>query len=122
ADVAEVERELATALQRGPYSEQEVTCPYPGMMSFGPEFARFFRGRDRLVAALLSRLGAQVRRGGGPLVVIGPSGVGKSSLLRAGLLPGLAARDPPGGRPAGVWAGGSGPRGRPPGRAARARG
>src|SRR5262249_55922757 len=49
----------------------------------------------RLVAALLSRLAVQIRRGGGPLVVIGPSGGGKSSLLRAGLLPALAAGDLP---------------------------
>jgi hypothetical protein len=95
ADLADTDPELATALRRGPYSEEEVVCPYPGMVAFGPELARFFRGRDRLVAALLSRLGGQVRRGGGPLVVVGPSGVGKSSLLRAGVLPALAAGDLP---------------------------
>src|SRR5215475_13514724 len=95
ADLAEADQELATALRRGPYPEQEVTCPYPGMVAFGPEQARFFRGRDRLIATLLARLGGQIRRGGGPLVVIGPSGVGKSSLLRAGLLPALAAGDLP---------------------------
>jgi hypothetical protein len=95
ADLAEADPELAAAARRGPYSGEEATCPYPGMVPFGPELAPFFRGRDRLVAALLSRLGGQVRCGGGPLVVLGPSGVGKSSLLRAGSLPALAAGDLP---------------------------
>src|SRR5215475_12887682 len=94
-DLAEADAELAVALRRGPYSEEEVACPYPGMVAFGPEQARFFRGRNRLIAKLVSRVAAQVRHGGGPLVVIGPSGVGKSSLLRAGLLPALAAGDLP---------------------------
>jgi hypothetical protein len=40
------------------------------------------------------RLALQVGRGG-PLVVTGPSGAGRSSLLRAGLLPALAAGDLP---------------------------
>jgi hypothetical protein len=76
ADLAEADAELAVALRRGPYSGEEVDCPYLGMAPFGPEQARYFRGRDKLIAALLSRVAVQVRRGGGPLVVIGPSGVG----------------------------------------------
>jgi hypothetical protein len=93
ADLAEADAELATALQRGPYGAPEPVCPYPGMVAFGPGEAPFFHGRERLIGTLLARLGIQVRRGGGPLVVVGPSGVGKSSLLRAGLLPALAAGD-----------------------------
>src|SRR5262249_6610638 len=95
ADLAEGDAELAVALQRGPYGVPDVVCPYPGMVAFGPGDAPFFQGREKLVATLLSRLGLQIRRGGGPLVVVGPSGVGKSSLLRAGLLPALAAGDLP---------------------------
>lgn len=61
-------------------------APYPGMASFDAEQARWFRGRETLVADLLVRLNDQVL-GGPPLVVVGVSGAGKSSLLRAGLLP-----------------------------------
>src|SRR6185437_4536704 len=47
--------------------------------------AEYFFGRERLVAELVARLV------GSPLVAaIGPSGSGKSSAVRAGLLPALA--------------------------------
>lgn len=64
--------------------------PYPGLASFQPEDARWFRGREEQVAQLLGRLAEQLV-GGPPLVVTGVSGVGKSSLVRAGLLPAVAA-------------------------------
>jgi WD40 repeat protein len=64
--------------------------PYPGLVHFGPEDAPWFRGREREIAELLGRLAEQAV-GGPPLIVTGVSGVGKSSLVRAGLLPGLAA-------------------------------
>ncbi|MFI9250099.1 helix-turn-helix domain-containing protein [Streptomyces sp. NPDC053069] len=59
-------------------------CPYPGLTSFRTEDARWFFGRDRAVADLLGLL-ADPRTAGHPAVVIGPSGIGKTSLLRAGL-------------------------------------
>ncbi|MEV4430022.1 hypothetical protein AB0K23_32580 [Streptomyces sp. NPDC049602] len=61
-------------------------CPYPGLAAFDAEQARWFFGRDRLTAELLLRLDERLVTGG-PLVVTAPSGAGKSSLLRAGLLP-----------------------------------
>ncbi|WP_088288011.1 WD40 repeat domain-containing protein [Kineosporia sp. A_224] len=61
--------------------------PYPGLAAFRTRDARWFRGRDRLVATLVTRLAT----GPAPVVVLGPSGAGKSSLLAAGLLPALAA-------------------------------
>ncbi|MEV6808501.1 hypothetical protein [Streptomyces sp. NPDC051129] len=64
-------------------------CPYPGLAAFGPEQARWFFGRDRLVAELVERL-AEVLDDGGAVAVVAPSGAGKSSLLRAGLLPAIA--------------------------------
>ncbi|MFI1935162.1 hypothetical protein [Streptomyces sp. NPDC020330] len=63
-------------------------CPYPGLAAFGHEHARWFFGRDALVAELTDRLDR--RRVSGRLqAVVAPSGAGKSSLLRAGLLPHL---------------------------------
>ncbi|BEL12131.1 hypothetical protein Q0Z83_103220 [Actinoplanes sichuanensis] len=67
-----------------------VVPPYPGLVSFQPEDAPRFRGRETQIAQLLSRLAEQAV-GGLPLIVTGVSGAGKSSLLRAGLLPALGA-------------------------------
>jgi DNA-binding SARP family transcriptional activator/energy-coupling factor transporter ATP-binding protein EcfA2 len=61
-----------------------AVCPYKGLARFEPEDAAFYFGRERLVAELVARL-----VGAGLVGVIGPSGSGKSSLLRAGLLPAL---------------------------------
>ncbi|WP_159049475.1 WD40 repeat domain-containing protein [Streptomyces sp. NRRL WC-3618] len=70
-------------------------CPYPGLAAFSAEQAQWFFGRDALVAKLLVRLDACLAVGGA-LVVVAPSGAGKSSLLRAGLLPELARGALPG--------------------------
>ena len=65
-------------------------CPYPGLAAFQPEDAERFSGRDQLTAELVARAGELLARPG-LLTVLGPSGSGKSSLLRAGLLPAVAA-------------------------------
>ena len=65
-------------------------CPYPGLAAFQPEDAERFFGREQLTAELVARAGEQLARPG-LLMVLGPSGSGKSSLLRAGLLPAVAA-------------------------------
>ncbi|MFD7626960.1 hypothetical protein ACFV7Q_13165 [Streptomyces sp. NPDC059851] len=70
-------------------------CPYPGLAAFGAEQAQWFFGRDALVAKLLVRMDAGLAEGGA-LVVVAPSGAGKSSLLRAGLLPEVARGALPG--------------------------
>jgi serine/threonine protein kinase len=60
--------------------------PFPGMAAFQEADAKRFFGREREVQAASARL-AQL-----PLVVLaGPSGVGKSSFVRAGLVPALRA-------------------------------
>lgn len=56
--------------------------PYPGLASFSEEDAEYFHGREAQVEALWRRL-----RDGRLLAVSGPSGVGKTSFLRAGLIP-----------------------------------
>ncbi|ESQ03997.1 hypothetical protein B590_17204 [Streptomyces sp. PVA_94-07] len=67
-------------------SGAEAVCPYPGLRSFGTGDAAWFHGRDAEITELLVRLSRQ-SAGSGPLVVVGASGTGKSSLLRAGLFP-----------------------------------
>ncbi|WP_240135746.1 caspase, EACC1-associated type [Streptomyces sp. MUM 178J] len=66
----------------------QATSPYRGLAAFGPGDADYYFGRERLTARLVHLLVEQLPDGG-PLVVTGPSGSGKSSLLYAGLLPAL---------------------------------
>ncbi|MDQ2692028.1 MAG: WD40 repeat domain-containing protein [Chloroflexota bacterium] len=56
-------------------------CPYKGLEVFEEEDADLFFGRERLVDDLISRV-----RESRTIFVTGPSGSGKSSLVRAGLL------------------------------------
>ena len=67
-----------------------LECPYPGLAAFGPQGASLFFGRQQLTATVVTRLAEQLTTPG-LLMVLGPSGSGKSSLLRAGLLPAIAA-------------------------------
>src|SRR6185436_3592125 len=60
--------------------------PYPGLKSFQESDAHRFFGRARDVAAAVARL-----RDAPLLGIVGPSGVGKSSLVRAGVVPALKA-------------------------------
>ena len=62
--------------------------PYKGLRAFREGDADDFFGRDELTNRLLGRL--DVNNGGHPfLAVVGPSGSGKSSVVKAGLLPQL---------------------------------
>ena len=65
--------------------------PYKGLAAFDESDWRDFFGRDREVASLSQMLGT--RRF---VTVVGPSGSGKSSLVRAGLVPALKAGRLPG--------------------------
>ncbi|MDV7218611.1 nSTAND1 domain-containing NTPase [Streptomyces prunicolor] len=66
---------------------RSAVAPYPGLAGFEPEQAHLFFGREEATARLRRRL-AERHAAGRPLVfVVGPSGSGKSSLLRAGLVP-----------------------------------
>lgn len=64
--------------------------PFPGLAAFGEDQAAVYFGRDDAVARLIERLRKQRTLGDARLtVILGASGSGKSSLLRAGLLPRL---------------------------------
>lgn len=68
-----------------------VENPYRGLLAFTDADASNFYGRDALVAELVDRLapGTAAEGGGAAVIVVGPSGSGKSSVVRAGLLPAL---------------------------------
>ncbi|MFD9069110.1 nSTAND1 domain-containing NTPase [Streptomyces lasiicapitis] len=90
------ERDLHVHLEDGAHRLRQATaggsdalCPYPGLAPFRSGQSRWFFGRAELTSQLLSRLDERRDRGGS-LVVVAPSGAGKSSLLHAGLLAGIA--------------------------------
>src|SRR5690606_1602683 len=66
-------------------------APYPGLAPFQAADAAVYFGREQEQRRCLDSL-AQMRRYGGErlLVVVGASGSGKSSLVRAGVLPRIA--------------------------------
>jgi WD40 repeat protein len=68
-----------------PVERREDICPYRGLEVFEAEHAEYFFGRDADRQRLLELL-----KGTRFLAVLGASGSGKSSLVRAGLVPALA--------------------------------
>jgi WD40 repeat protein/DNA-binding SARP family transcriptional activator len=60
--------------------EPSTVCPYRGLMPYDIDDSDTFFGRDADLAACLERLSTV-----GVLAVVGPSGSGKSSLVRAGI-------------------------------------
>jgi WD40 repeat protein/DNA-binding XRE family transcriptional regulator len=81
----------------------EVENPYKGLRAFGEADADDFFGREMLVQELLGRMGEVGEPGAGAgqelarfLAVVGPSGGGKSSAIRAGLIPALRQGGLPG--------------------------
>ncbi len=97
SDNSEMDERLYVALNqaldgRGYFRADTSRPPYPGLNCFEEEDAAIFCGRDGEVRALRERLTA-MRRDRDPghrtLLVIGPSGSGKSSLVRAGIVPSL---------------------------------
>jgi WD40 repeat protein/transcriptional regulator with XRE-family HTH domain len=83
-------------------------APYRGLASFQPADAEWFFGRADLTERLVG-LTAAARAAGQPLAVVGQSGSGKSSLLRAGLIPALDLGREPGQPPAALLTPGARP-------------
>ena len=75
---------ISTSLSGLPAPEN----PYRGLSPFQIADERFFFGRESLVKRLLSRL-AEAGGYARFLAIVGPSGSGKSSLVKAGLIPAL---------------------------------
>lgn len=106
-DFAALAAELAAKLRA--VAEPSVVSPhkgspFPGLLAFDEDHTDFFLGRQADTLALLGRLGRGVdgvqRRW---LQLEGPSGVGKSSLVRAGLIPAVRAGWAEEGATAAVW-------------------
>ncbi|HYF57017.1 MAG TPA: AAA family ATPase, partial [Salinarimonas sp.] len=75
--------------------------PFRGLAAYDFDDAPVFFGRDAQIRAAMTRLHGAARGGTAFLLVLGASGSGKSSLVRAGLLPALVApKAVPG---VGVW-------------------
>jgi WD40 repeat protein/serine/threonine protein kinase len=63
------------------------SCPFRGLDFFDFEHAPIFHGRTKAIGEVLEALEAQVRAQRPFVLVVGASGSGKSSLVRAGVLP-----------------------------------
>jgi serine/threonine protein kinase/DNA-binding SARP family transcriptional activator/ABC-type glycerol-3-phosphate transport system substrate-binding protein len=89
-DVSSFAGAVVAALGSAPVGDEPAATvnPYKGLRAFEEGDAADFFGRERLVERLLTRLGGSGTRGRF-LAVVGPSGSGKSSVVKAGLLPAL---------------------------------
>ena len=76
-------------------SNRAAANPYKGLRAFEEADAADFFGRERLVERLLARLG-ETGTAGRFVAVVGPSGSGKSSVVKAGLVPALRGGRGPG--------------------------
>ncbi|MEU0728965.1 WD40 repeat domain-containing protein [Streptomyces sp. NPDC006140] len=96
-DLAEWERrwqEASAELAAETAADDTARPPYRGLTRFEPGDAELFFGRDRLMERL-----TELNREHRFTAVFGPSGSGKSSLLRAGLIPRLRAQGEDGDAP-----------------------
>ncbi|MFV9506305.1 MAG: AAA family ATPase [Oscillochloridaceae bacterium umkhey_bin13] len=66
--------------------QDDAHCPYPGLAVFAEQQAGLFYGREEEINAFLARPPRPIT------AITGPSGVGKSSFVQAGLLPQLRQR------------------------------
>lgn len=81
-DIAQQLPRYDADLRRSQPTPDKIDDPYLGLLTFQENDATRFFGRDALVAELTGRV-----RSASFLTVLGASGSGKSSLVRAGLIP-----------------------------------
>jgi WD40 repeat protein len=97
---------VRTLLAAWPELQRTVSrSPYPGLASFTAADAANFFGRSSVVRDVTAALVARPHL----VVLAGPSGSGKSSLVRAGVLPQLAAGDGDASWCTAVWVPGTAP-------------
>ena len=82
----QVEREIGHKVL-GRKVRRWKSCPFRGLDFFDFEHAPIFHGRTKAIGEVLEALEAQVRAQRPFVLVVGASGSGKSSLVRAGVLP-----------------------------------
>ena len=75
----------ATDRAHSPLARSGAANPFKGLRAFHEDDGASFFGRDRLVADIIRRLDS----GTSLIGLVGPSGSGKSSVARAGLIPAL---------------------------------
>ena len=80
----EIATDVTEAIDPDGTPPEPAASPYRGLLAYTPEDAESFFGREALVAEMVASL--SVSRW---LAVVGPSGSGKSSAVRAGLLSAL---------------------------------
>jgi serine/threonine protein kinase len=89
---SQVEREVGQKVL-GKKVRRWKSCPFRGLNFFDFEHALIFHGRTKAIGEVLEALEAQVRAQRPFVLVVGASGSGKSSLVRAGVLPLLTQPD-----------------------------
>lgn len=76
---------LSVEVQRSDNEIFEIdVCPYKSLQAFSQDDAYFFHGREELIAEIIEKLQSTSF-----LAVVGASGSGKSSVVRAGVIPQL---------------------------------
>ncbi len=94
---ARLQPSIHSAPNRRSLVPDSVINPFKGLRPFGEDDASTFFGRERLVAEVLRRIGSGTRL----VALVGPSGSGKSSLVKAGVIPAIRKGGPSG---AETWA------------------
>src|SRR5262249_5828451 len=84
-----IERRIKAAATSGDAEPTWLGNPFRGLQAYEFEHAAIFFGRDTLIAQAARQLATQARAGSAFLLVVGASGSGKSSLVKAALVPRL---------------------------------